>query len=159
MQQASMVAQLCSTTHIATGFLYKSIILDLALICVCRFAMALTGPPQDVVVGSPDGGGWRARSLLGTAAHFVWEVSADVLRAVWLFVLFAPLAIGAPFALNWNWQREEWMELLRCASAVSPESCVGWVASLLLLLGQEWCCRKSMSVEMGSATCWISVLG
>ncbi len=80
----------------------------------CRFAMALTGPPQEVVVVSPDAARWRARSLLSAVGHFIWEVSADLLRAVWLTILFAPLAVLAPFALQYNMRRQEWMELLRC---------------------------------------------
>ena len=77
--------------------------------------MALTGPPQEVVVVSPGvAARWRARSLLSAVGHFIWEVSADLLRAVWLTILFGPLAVMAPLALQYDIRRHEWMELLRC---------------------------------------------
>ena len=83
----------------------------------CRFALALTGPAPEVAVVSIDASSWHARSLLMSVGHFVWEISADLLRAVWLTILFAPLAITAPFALNWDIRRQDWMELLRCVPA------------------------------------------
>ncbi|CAL8470433.1 g9975 [Coccomyxa elongata] len=91
-----------------------------------RFAMALTGPPQEVVVVSPDAARWRARSLLSAVGHFIWEVSADLLRAVWLTILFAPLAVLAPFALQYNMRRQEWMELLRSTLESAGPAFIKW---------------------------------
>lgn len=66
----------------------------------------------------------RARSLLSYVGHFVWEVSADLLRAVWLTILFAPLAFTAPLALQWDIRRQDWMELLRCVLSTLHHSCL-----------------------------------
>lgn len=104
--------------------------IDRRVFLVRRFAMALTGPPQDIVVATPDKIRWRARTLLSRAAFLVWEAAADALRAVWLFVLFAPLAVTAPLALQWDYRRLEWMHWLRCGPTLIMfmESCHAWIA-------------------------------
>lgn len=73
--------------------------------------MALTGPPQEVVVDS--GRRRHRRGYLAAAAFHIWEISADVLRAVWLFILFMPLAATATLSLNYGIRREEWLVYLR----------------------------------------------
>jgi hypothetical protein len=73
--------------------------------------MALTGPPQEVVVDS--GRRPHRRGYLAAAAFQIWEISADVLRAVWLFILFLPLAATATLSLNYGIRREEWLVYLR----------------------------------------------
>lgn len=90
-----------------------------AVICIalsvkslrCRFAMALTGPPQEVSVDM--GQRHYTRSFLAATAYQVWEFSADVLRAVWLFILFMPLAATATLSLSYGIRREEWLVYLR----------------------------------------------
>jgi hypothetical protein len=97
---------------------------------VRRFAVALTGPPQERLVPASDEQKWRARSLLSAAAFLVWEAFADTLRALWLFVLFAPLAATAPLALQWDIGREEWLHWLRCVITLP---CPGRKANVLSL--------------------------
>lgn len=80
-----------------------------------RFATALTGPPREVSLATDSKK--RPRRVLhaiAVAALVVWEVAADVARAVWLLVLFAPLAVTAPFTLN-GARRQEWLQYLRHA--------------------------------------------
>ncbi len=73
--------------------------------------MALTGPPQEVVADT--GQRHYTRSFLMGVAYQVWEISADILRAGWLFILFLPLAATATLSLNYGIRREEWLTYLR----------------------------------------------
>ena len=73
--------------------------------------MALTGPPQEVVVDSARR--HHKPGFLAATAFQIWEFSADILRAVWLFVLFMPLAATATLSLQYGIRREEWLVYLR----------------------------------------------
>ena len=73
--------------------------------------MALTGPPQEVVADAARR--HHKRGFLATSAFQVWEFGADILRAVWLFVLFLPLAATATLSLQYGIRREEWLVYLR----------------------------------------------
>ena len=86
----------------------------------CRFAQALTGPPREVSLAGDGRARRRGRSLLASAALAAWEVVADALRALWLLILFAPLAATAPLALQYGIRRQEWLEYLRCGCELIP---------------------------------------
>ncbi len=87
----------------------------------CRFATALTGPPREVSLATDSKA--RPRRVLhaiAVAAAVVWEVAADVARAIWLLVLFAPLGVTAPLCLN-GARRQEWLHYLRHAAPGSKK--------------------------------------
>ena len=84
--------------------------------------MALTGPPQEVVADT--GQRHYTPSFVMSVAYQVWEISADILRAAWLFILFMPLAATATLSLNYGIRREEWLTYLRSVIGVCEgESC------------------------------------
>ena len=117
---ARMLAAWVGThTERGTGSLCNTYATQTALVdmIACRFATALTGPPREVALASDSKQRpRRVLSALAVAALVVWEVAADVARALWLLVLFAPLACTAPFALN-GARRHEWLEYLRRAAS------------------------------------------
>ena len=76
-----------------------------------RFAMALTGPPQEIVADAARR--HHKPGFLASTAFQVWEFGADILRAVWLLVLFLPLAATATLSLQYGIRREEWLVYLR----------------------------------------------
>lgn len=76
--------------------------------------MALTGPPQEVMADT--GQRHYTRGFVAATALQIWEISADILRAVWLLILFLPLAATATLSLQHGIRREEWLVYLRRAS-------------------------------------------
>ena len=84
-----------------------------------RFAQALTGPPREVSLATEIKKPNRAWSLITRGVLVVYEVTADLLRAIWLIVLFAPLAVTAPACLN-GARRQEWLHYLRRACCTPP---------------------------------------
>lgn len=54
-------------------------------------------------------------SLLLRCVHSLYEACCDIARAATLFIIFAPLLVTMPFALQLGWHRDRWMQLLRYA--------------------------------------------
>jgi hypothetical protein len=55
----------------------------------------------------------RAVAVAAAASSAAWAMGTTAVRLAWLSVLFAPVVVTAPFALQWGWRRGQWMELLR----------------------------------------------
>jgi len=103
--------------------------------------MALTGPPQEVMADT--GQRHYTRGFVAATALQIWEISADILRAVWLLILFLPLAATATLSLQHGIRREEWLVYLRRASPSNFPSSTAGSAMLRHLMPQ----RSDRSLE------------
>lgn len=65
----------------------------------------LTSPTSAASATQP---GW-----LGATALALAEAITHTARVVWLLLIFAPVLLSSPLALQLNLYRAEWMELLR----------------------------------------------
>lgn len=60
----------------------------------------------------------------------------NLARSVWLLLLFAPVLLTAPVALQLQWKRAEWIELLR--KTLEAAGRVGWGGAGVRGAGVGW---------------------
>ena len=84
---------------------------------ICRPALAYYGP-NGVMAAADVHHSQHRPNMFVRALSKLYEACCDMARVLVLTVLFTPLLVTLPFALQWGWQRRRWMRLLRCVSGL-----------------------------------------
>lgn len=91
------------------------------------------------------GASWRRALAAALAvAGAAWAAVTFAARMAWLSVLFAPVVLTAPVALQWGWRRAEWMELLRVTLEAAGVSNPGSLGRCCYSHGLHFICKNDM---------------
>ncbi|KAK9808945.1 hypothetical protein WJX72_006758 [[Myrmecia] bisecta] len=92
-----------------------------------RWAGCFAGPAYEYVVAADDAEEqMRKRTGLRAVAWQVKEALSDLLRFIWLALLFGPVAITAPLAFKCGVAREAWMQGFRRTLETAGPAFIKW---------------------------------